>query len=230
MDLEIIWASGSPYSWRVLLTLEIKQLEYKSTLIQLFKGEHKSKEHLLLNQRGKVPVLRDGDFALYESLAIMSYLDRKYPDISIFGVSPERAGEIMKVISEFQSYILPHFSEIVNSAFWKNDISDSLSLIRYSKKKLKSEFINADKNLQKNDYLAGNGISAADIFIYPLIQLLVRAESKLIKKIPDYEKLLTADSYPGILNWVKRIETLPDYEKTYPPHWRVDTEINHFIS
>jgi glutathione S-transferase len=30
MTLEVIWGSGSPYAWRVLLTLELKRLSYES--------------------------------------------------------------------------------------------------------------------------------------------------------------------------------------------------------
>ena len=80
MDLEIIWASGSPYSWSVLLTLEVKELQYKSTLIELFKGEGRTPEFLKMNPRGKVPVLRDDETYICESQAIISYLDRKYPE------------------------------------------------------------------------------------------------------------------------------------------------------
>lgn len=230
MDLEIIWASGSPYSWRVLLTLELKKLKYKSTIIKLLNGEHKRSEHIELNPRGKVPVLRNGDFTLYESLSIMSYLDRKYPEYPIFGTSPESTGEIMKVISEFQSYVFPNFSEIVNSAFWKNELSDSLSHIRLSKKNIKSEFIKVDKHLENNKYLAGSEISAADVFVYPLIQLLIRSESKRDKKLQGYQRLLTGINYPAISAWIRRFEELPGYDNTYPPHWKEDNDFNHFVS
>ena len=79
MALEVYWASGSPFSWRVLLTLEVKQLPYQSKLLTFSKREHKSPEYLALNPRGKVPTLKDGDFVLYESLAIMAYLDSAVP-------------------------------------------------------------------------------------------------------------------------------------------------------
>ncbi len=47
---------------------------------------------LELNPRGKVPTLKDGDFAVYESIAIMAYLDRKYTEPPLFGETPEETG------------------------------------------------------------------------------------------------------------------------------------------
>src|SRR5215510_3373783 len=105
MALEVYWASGSPFSWRVLLTLEVKQLPYQSKLITFSKREHKSPEYLALSPRGKVPTLKDGEFVLYESLAIMVYLDSAYPERSLFGRTPREIGTIARLISENVSYV-----------------------------------------------------------------------------------------------------------------------------
>ena len=80
MAIEVFWGSGSPYAWRVLLALEYKRLPYVSHLLQFSKQEHKSQEMLSLNPRGRVPVLKDGDYVCFESLAILYYLDLKYPE------------------------------------------------------------------------------------------------------------------------------------------------------
>jgi glutathione S-transferase len=117
MTLEVIWGSGSPYAWRVLLTLEVKGLSYESRLIQFSRGDHRSPEHLALSPRGKVPVLRDGDYVLSESLAIMAYLDRKHSEPPIFGGSAEETGLIWKAIFEFESYVFPLANRIIVSAF-----------------------------------------------------------------------------------------------------------------
>src|SRR4029078_12355988 len=105
MSLDVYWGSGSPYSWRVLLALEYKRLPYTSHILQFSKQEHKSPHMLALNPRGRVPVLKDGDYVCFESLAVLYYLDLKYPDPHIFGRTPEEAGVIMRVICEYQAYI-----------------------------------------------------------------------------------------------------------------------------
>ena len=100
MAIEVFWGSGSPYAWRVLLALEHKRLPYVSHLLQFSKQEHKSPQMLALNPRGRVPVLKDGDYVCFESLAILYYLDLKSPQPPIFGRTPEEAGTIMRVICE----------------------------------------------------------------------------------------------------------------------------------
>ena len=94
MAIELYWGSGSPFAWRVMLTLEVKGLTYDSKLLEFSKGEHKTPAYLRLNPRGKVPTLKDGEFVVYESIAIMAYLDRKYPDPPLFGKTAEEAGLI----------------------------------------------------------------------------------------------------------------------------------------
>ncbi len=52
---------------------------------------HKTPEVLELNPRGQVPVLRDGDTVVSESLATLQYLEEAYPEPSLVpkGASPQ---------------------------------------------------------------------------------------------------------------------------------------------
>ena len=99
MALEIWWGSGSPYSWRALLALEYKQLSYVSHLVQFAKQEHKAPALVKMNPRGRVPVVKDDDYVVFESLAILHYLDRKYPQPPLFGRTAEEAGTIERVVA-----------------------------------------------------------------------------------------------------------------------------------
>ena len=90
--IEVFWVSGSPYAWRVLLTLEVKRLPYASRLLEVSKGDLKKPEYLALNPRGQAPTVKDGEAVLTESLAIMAYLDHKYPRPLLFGCRRARDG------------------------------------------------------------------------------------------------------------------------------------------
>ena len=104
MAIDLYWGSGSPQCWRVMLALEHKRLPWTSHPLQLARQDHKSPQMLAMNPRGRVPVLKDGDYVVFESVAVLYYLDLKYPDPPIFGRTPEEAGVIMRVIEEFQAY------------------------------------------------------------------------------------------------------------------------------
>ena len=111
--LEIYWGSGSPNAWRVMLTAEFKKIPYESKLLEFSKEDHKKPGFVALNPRGKVPVIRDGDFTLYESLAIMAYLDRRNPEPPIFGRNAAETGRIWRTISEFECYLRQLFDDML---------------------------------------------------------------------------------------------------------------------
>jgi glutathione S-transferase len=59
--------------------MKVEEIPFTFKTVNLMKGENKSKEYLeKVHPGGKVPVLRDGDFVLFESHAIMRYLHAKY--------------------------------------------------------------------------------------------------------------------------------------------------------
>ena len=68
-------------------------------------------------------------------------------------------------------------------------------------------------NAMRAEFLAGP-LSAADFALYPLVAFVKRCEIKL----PDlgFDALVT----PQIAAWKRRIEALPFFDKTIPPHWK----------
>src|SRR5918995_5731291 len=125
MALEVYWGSGSPFAWRVLLTLEVKRLTYQSTLLEFSKGEHKAPGFLKLNPRGKVPVLKDDEFVLSESLAIMVYLDKKHPEPPLFGTSAQETGLIWRAILEMEAYLVSAGDKLVRPLFFGQGLDES---------------------------------------------------------------------------------------------------------
>ncbi|HEX2229562.1 MAG TPA: glutathione S-transferase family protein [Candidatus Binatia bacterium] len=219
MAIELYWGSGSPFAWRVMLTLEVKRLAYESKLLEFSKDEHKAPAYLKLNPRGKVPTLKDGDYVLYESLAIMSYLDRKYPDPSLFGNTAEETGLIWRALAECESYVVPAGDKVVRPIFFGKGL-DKVEETRQAAQTLRQELKTIDERFAGTQWLIGDKISAADIGLFPLVQLLLRAASKEAAQPFDLGLLPLAQNFPSVARWVQRVEALPNYERTYPPHWR----------
>ena len=219
MAIEVYWGSGSPFAWRVLLALEHKRLPYVSHLLQFSKQEHKSPHMQSLNPRGKVPVLKDGDYVCFESLAILYYLDLKYPEPHIFGRTPEEAGTIMRVICEYQAYIEPHVNTIARAVFaGKGELAgDEITAAMHA---AASEARTIEGRLSKSDWIVGESYSAVDMVIFPGIQLLKRALEKPQARELSSRFMPVEVNYPALGRWLARIAALPGYERTYPPHWR----------
>ena len=220
MAITLYWGSGSPFAWRVMLTLEVKRIAYESKLLEFSKGEHKAADYLRLNPRGKVPTLQDGEFVLYESLAIMVYLDRRHAEPPIFGRTPQEAGLIWQSISETESYLVEAANKLVRPIFFSKGL-ENVDEIQHAANIVRQELTNLDDRLAHSPWLVGNQLSAADISIFPVIQMILRAAGKEAAEPLNLRLLPLSRTYPRIAAWVQRIEALPNYERTYPPHWRL---------
>ncbi len=224
MAIEVYWGSGSPFSWRVLLALEFKRLKYLSHELDLSKQEHKSPDMLKLNPRGRVPVLKDGEFICYESLAILTYLDRKYPKPALFGRTADEAGTVMRFICEYQVYIEEHITKIITGIYFQNQNSEKrleeLEEINRSMDAVVTEARNLDQRLARQPWLVGGVCSAADLMIFPGIKLLLRALARREAEEIRSPLLPLEENFPAIAAWLRRVEAMPGYEHTYPPHWR----------
>jgi|SRR6185436_4001573 len=219
MAIELYWGSGSPFAWRVMLALEVKGLPYESKLLEFSKGDHKSAAYLQINPRGKVPTLKDGDFVINESLAIMSYLDRKYPNPPLFGKTAEETALIWRWLLECEAYMVSAGQKVVRPIFFGKGL-ENVEEIQQAAQSVRGELKLVDQRLAAAQWLVGDNISAADLGIFPFIQLLVRAASKEAAQPFNLGVVPLEQHYPNIARWAKRIEALPNYQRTYPPHWK----------
>jgi glutathione S-transferase len=217
MAIDVYWGSGSPFSWRVLLALEFKRLPYVSHQLHFDLQEHKAPRMLAMNPRGRLPVLKDGDYVVFESLAILYYLDLKYPTPRLFGSSPEEAAVIMRVINEFQAYTEASLMSIVDSVLsgrpQTQKVTEAMQFVA-------GEARTIEGRLAKGDWIVGDNVSAADFAIYPCIRLLQRALEKPAAAELSARFLPAKTHYPRLADWMQRVEALPGFERTWPPHWR----------
>jgi glutathione S-transferase len=219
MAITLYWGSGSPFSWRVMLALQYKNLAYDSQLLHFDKQEHQSPHMLKLNPRGRVPVLKDGDYVVFESVAILYYLDLKYPQPPIFGLNPEEAGVIMRVICEFQSYGEPSLQKIT-AAIFEGRVAEDIDALTDAMHVVAREARTIEGRLSKEQWIVGANYTALDMVIFPWIQLLRRALNKPAAAELGARFLPMDRNYPALARWIERIESLPGYDNTYPPHWR----------
>lgn len=82
------WRSSAAY--RVRIALKLKGVAYRSVHLDLTKGEHSRAEFTAINPQGLVPALAIDGLLLTQSLAIIDYLDAKYPEPPMVSPDPAR--------------------------------------------------------------------------------------------------------------------------------------------
>ena len=117
------------------------------------------------------------------------------------------------------TYVVSASNKVVRPIFFGEGL-DKVDEIQQAAQTLRQEFKTIDERLAGSHWLVGNKISAADIGTFPLVQLILRAASKEAAQPLNLGFLPLEKTSPNIAKWVQRIEALPNYQRTYPPHWR----------
>ncbi len=214
MAYHLYWISGSPPSWRVMLGLNLKKLRFTETRFLTEDEEHKGQPYLMLNPRGEVPTLVTPDGPVRESLAILAYLDRVKPDPPLFGRTATEAGVIWSWIMDYEHHLRPAMTVMTGIAFGFREETHEGELeasIRQGCEEMQTIL----RRLKLMPWLGGNQVSAADIAFYPGVQWMRRA----LRRLPD-GPLHDVMEDAALLRWEKKIEKLPKFTDTWPPHWR----------
>jgi len=220
MNYEFYGISGSPNSWRAQFAMEVKGLSYTSHRLDPSKGEHKTPEHIGLNPHGKVPVLKSGSFIIYESIAIIAFLDQKHPEPPLLGNTTEQTGHIWQRTFEVMNYARDSINNGVVRPLIRGQAQRQGPSIQIAASQAHQDLKWVEALLGREPFLAGPTLSLADITYMPIIQGLIRAGGRedaapLSLGFDDF-----TNQFPAISKWLNRIETTPGYDAAYPPHWR----------
>jgi glutathione S-transferase len=210
--LTFYYGSGSPFAWRVWYALEHKGIPYAMTTLSFDKEEHKRPEFLKLNPRGKVPAIVDDGFALYESAAIVEYLEDKRPgEPRLFAADARQRAVQRRMMREADQYVAPALTAVA-LLLRPGAEQASPDKIAAAVAALQQELARWEAALA-GDYLAG-ALSAADFTLYPQAALVQRFAARAKGAVPA--GLLG----PKLTAWARRMEGLPVTKKTWPPHWK----------
>ncbi len=213
MSITLHAMSGSPFTWKVWLALEYKQLPYELRLLSVDAGDLKAPEFEQMNPRRQVPVLSDGGLEIYESEAIVRYLEAAYPTPTLFPGDLPTQALAFRFSAEIDAYFVPSMENLVREVLFKPNAAErDGALIEKSVAGLARELAYFEREL-RGDFLVGP-LSAADFSLYPALMLALRIDRR--QPMLGLSGMLG----PRLSAWMKRIEALPYYERTYPPHWK----------
>ncbi|XP_014550034.1 hypothetical protein COCVIDRAFT_116750 [Bipolaris victoriae FI3] len=157
---------------RVLTTLIEKELPYEFIKVDISKGEQYHEDYKKLQPFGKVPVLDDDGFIMYESRAICKYLDKKYPSGKKLIPESDAAayGRFEQACSMEQSYFATAAETVGIELFIKpmKGLGEP-DMVRVAQAEADFDKVLSvyEEILAKQKYLAGDKFTLADLFHLP---------------------------------------------------------------
>lgn len=189
---------------RVLTTLAEKGHEAQLVPVDLSKGEQKSPEYMAKHPFGVVPFFEDDGFTMYESRAIMRYLDTKLSGPKLTPSDLPSLGRMEQWISVEHSYFSPSCMAIVMELLFKPMRGGTPDMDKVDKGREGTAKVLdvVDRALMTQAYLAGDTFSLADITWLPALQFL---------SVTPHGSLIT--ERPHVKAWWQRISTRPSWKK-----------------
>lgn len=213
MALTFYFGSGSPFAWKVWLVLEHKGIPYTAQRLSFDDEETRRPEYLKINPRGKVPAIVDDGFALSESNAICEYLEERYPEKPLLPKDVKARALVRRLVAEADDSLYDAGSDLMSKVLYVAPAERDAAAMDAAKAKLREELAYWSGYL-KGDYFAGQ-LSLADFVAYPYMRIGVRVE----ERVPGQG--IARNALPANLAaWMKRIEALPYFDRTVPPHWK----------
>jgi glutathione S-transferase len=198
---------------RAVMTAIHLGVEVDLVVVDLASGEQRKPQFLLKNPDGKVPVLEDGDFILWESHAIMQYLADKIPRPSIYPGELRARAEV----NRWLFWSAHHFSPAVSLLGWENLVkpmigvgeADPLAAKRGEDLVTENARI-LDAHLAKRPWIACDRLTLADLAIAAPLMFIRQAK-------------LPVNDFANLMVWFRRVELLDAWKRTSPdafPHDR----------
>lgn len=196
---------GSPYLRSALLGLEEKRIPYRLVVLAL--GARHSPEYLALHPFGRIPVIEHGDFRLYETQAILRYVDSLSPHNSLQPQDAKAAARMNQIVGIVDWYVFPQISvkitaeRLMSQMFWgrgpdEAGVAKAIPAATVCIQELQ-------RLMGSAPFLAGDSISIADLMLAP--------HMAMFRMTPEGQTLLRGTKLD---EWMDRMAMRPSLQAT----------------
>jgi glutathione S-transferase len=205
MSVRVFGVPGSPFMRAVLAGLEEKQAAYE--IVPLRGPDTKSPEHLARHPFGRVPAFEHDGFALYETQAILRYIDAAFPGAALQPGDVKARARMDQLIGICDWYLFPQVG--VTIAF-QRIVKPLLMGAPADEEVIAKALPNAERcyaaiaGFLQGPFLTGPAVSIAD--------LMIACHMSMLNATPECQAIITR--HPGLRDWLARMEARPSLQKT----------------
>lgn len=198
----------STYVWSVRLALAEKGVAHE--LVEVPFGAHREAPHLARHPFAKVPAFEHDGFMLYETQAILRYIDEGFPVAPLQSTDLHQFSRMNQIMGIVDAYGWPSIARgiLVNRVlaprFGLPVDEEAVTKALPSARLCISEI---SRLMGDEPFLAGDRVSLADLMVIPLFYFFGR--------LPEGEMPLS--EHPNIRPWMRRMEERQSFQVTKPP-------------
>jgi len=188
----------STFAQRVRIALHEKGVDWEVDDLDFQAREHKGETHLARHPYGKVPALTVADVAIFESTAILEYLEETHPQPPLMPATVEGRGCARSWMKACDVYFANHVGTIVfpmrflpENRWRKDEIEDARRRI--------ARYLVALESQLTGDWLVGDELTLADVCHAPFFQ---------------FPRHLQVEHPPKVAAWVERLLARPSVAAT----------------
>lgn len=168
-DIELIGAAQSTFVRTVRIACEEKRVAYRLT-----PAKPHSPEVNAIHPLGKIPTMRHGHFQLFESKAIVTYIDRAFPGPKLFPGDAVLGAQIEQWVSVANTAILPVLTAYLQSYFFPRTADGQPDRVAIEKvlPEVEAHIALLNKAVADTGHLAGISFTYADMNLLPILAYL----------------------------------------------------------
>ena len=156
----------SLFTGKVRIALDEKGLDYTLVSVPFSRAGYQPKHPkvLELNPKQQVPVLVDGDLAIYDSTIIFEYLEERYPDPPLYPRDPAAKARCRVAEAAADEIFFPQIWELIREVFYKPDgAGRDAAAVANATAALASQYDALDRRLAAAPFLCGAQPTVADV-------------------------------------------------------------------
>lgn len=199
-------ANFSPNALRVRAVALELGIDLEIIEVDLRAGDNRKGEFLALNPNAKIPVLQDGDFVVWESRAINSYLSSKKPERGLY---PDDA-KARATVDQWLYWQTIHLGPAMQKLSFERFLKSKFGMGEPDQAVIDTEVKNVDQflavleiGLEGKDWIAGD-LSVADFALASTF--MYRAQSDI-----------SLDELPNVAAWIERLESRKSWQDGFAP-------------
>jgi glutathione S-transferase len=200
--------AGSTYVWSARLALAEKGVAHE--LVDVPFGAHRQEPHLARHPFAKVPTFEHDGFELYETQAILRYIDEGFPTAPLQPTDLHQFARMNQIMGIVDAYTWPSiaagilFNRVLAPRFGLPADEAAITAAQPRARLCLSEIA---RLAGAQPFLAGDRVSLADLMVLPLLYYFA--------KLPEGEAALA--EHPSLRAWLRRMEERQSFAVTKPP-------------